>query len=93
MENRRRQFFVRDGDHWGLLPGALILILALIIIASGLFYLLADRNLEGATYRAHIEALHSTMQLLLPWLVLANLVGVAMVLIISLTMILGMSLM
>jgi methyl-accepting chemotaxis protein len=80
MPNRRRQFYVKAGGQRGLLTGALILILALIIVASGLFYVLANRNLEQATYRAHFETLRNTMQLLLPWLVIVNLAGLVIVL-------------
>jgi methyl-accepting chemotaxis protein len=84
MENRRRKLYVRDGDHRGLLLGALILILALIFIASGLFYILADRNLEQATYRAHFDAMRHTMQMLLPWLILVNTIGLIVVLVLAL---------
>ncbi len=80
MDNRRRQLFVKEGDHRGLLAGALVLILVLILVASGLFYILADRDLEEATYKAHFQTLRSTMQMLLPWLVIVNLVGLVVVL-------------
>jgi nitrogen fixation/metabolism regulation signal transduction histidine kinase len=80
MPNRRRRFFVKAGGQRGLLAGVLILVLALIIIASGLFYILANRNLQHATYRAHFETLRNTMQMLLPWLVIVNLVGLVVVL-------------
>jgi methyl-accepting chemotaxis protein len=79
MKNRRRQYFVKDGDHRGLLFGSLVLILSLIVIVSGLFYIMANRSLEGATYRAHFQTLRNTMQLLLPYLVLVNLVGLIVV--------------
>ena len=84
MENRRRKLYVREGDHKGLLLGAFLLILVLIFIASGLFYILADRNLENATYRAHFDAMRHTMNMLLPWLVLVNAIGLIVVLILAL---------
>ena len=59
--------------------GALIIVLVLIIVASGLFYILADRNLEEATYKAHFDTLRHTMQMLLPWLILVNLIGLIIV--------------
>jgi methyl-accepting chemotaxis protein len=80
MDNRRRKFFIGAGGQRRLLAGVLILVLALIIVASGLFYILANRNLEKATYRAHFETLRNTMQMLLPWLVIVNLVGLVVVL-------------
>jgi nitrogen fixation/metabolism regulation signal transduction histidine kinase len=80
MPNRRRKFFIGAGGQRDLLAGVLILVLALIIVASGLFYVLANRNLEKATYRAHFETLRNTMQMLLPWLVIVNLVGLLVVL-------------
>jgi methyl-accepting chemotaxis protein len=84
MENRRRKLYVRDGDHRSLLLGALLLIIVLIFVASGLFYILADRNLEHATYRAHFDAMRHTMNMLLPWLVLVNTIGLIVVLILAL---------
>jgi methyl-accepting chemotaxis protein len=80
MGNRRRKYFVGEGDHRGILVIAGILMLALILIASGLFYVLADRDLENATYRAHFDTLRNTMQMLLPWLVIVNLIGLIVVL-------------
>jgi len=79
MDNRRKRYFVRDGDHQGILMIAGILLLVLILIASGMFYLIADRNLENATYRVHFDTLRHTMQMLLPWLVLVNLIGLIVV--------------
>jgi methyl-accepting chemotaxis protein len=84
MPNRRRQIFVKGGDHRGLLVGAIILILVLVVVASGLFYILANRNLEQATYRAHFETLRNTMQLLLPWLLIVNIVALIVVIILAL---------
>jgi methyl-accepting chemotaxis protein len=83
MQNRRKKYFVKEGDHRGLLIGAVIIILSLIFVASGLFYVLANRNLEQATYRAHFEILRNTMQMLLPWLVLVNLIGLAIVVVLA----------
>ncbi|PJA27266.1 MAG: hypothetical protein CO189_07665 [candidate division Zixibacteria bacterium CG_4_9_14_3_um_filter_46_8] len=83
MDNRRRKYFVKEGDQWGLLIGAAILILVLAIVASGLFYILANQDLEKATYRAHFEVLRNTMQMLLPWLILVNLIGMIVVLVLS----------
>jgi len=84
MDNRRRRFYVGEGDHKGLLVMVGILILALIIIASGLFYFLANRDLENAAYRAHFDTLRNTMQMLLPWLVIVNVIGFTLVLVLAL---------
>ncbi len=84
MPNRRHQIFVRGGDHRGLLVGSIILILVLVVVASGLFYILANRNLEQATYRAHFETLRNTMQLLLPWLLIVNIIALIIVIILAL---------
>jgi methyl-accepting chemotaxis protein len=86
MNNRRRKFYVKEGDHQGLLLGALILILVLVVLASGLFYVIANRNLEQATYRAHFEILRNTMQMLLPWLLIVNIIGIIAVLILAIFM-------
>jgi methyl-accepting chemotaxis protein len=86
MDNRRRKFYVKEGDHRGLLLGALILILVLVVLASGLFYVIANRILEQATYRAHFETLRNTMQMLLPWLLIVNIIGVIAVLILAIFM-------
>jgi len=83
LKSRRKRYFVKEGDHWGLLGGALVLILVLVLLASGLFYLLANRDLQEATYRAHFQALRNTMQMLLPWLVVVNLVGLVVVLVLA----------
>lgn len=83
MKNQRKKYFVKEGNQWGLLIGAITLILILAIIASGLFYIIANRNLENATYKAHFTALHNTMQLLLPWLILVNLIGLIVVAILA----------
>ena len=71
------------GGQRSLLAGVLILILVLVVVASGLFYILANRDLEKATYRAHFETLRNTMQMLLPWLVLVNIIGLIVVLILA----------
>jgi methyl-accepting chemotaxis protein len=84
VPNRRHQIFIKGGDHRSLLVGAIVLILVLVVVASGLFYILANRNLEQATYRAHFEALRNTMQLLLPWLLIVNLIGLIVVIILAL---------
>jgi len=83
MKNRRRQYWVGDGDHKGILIIAGALVMALILIASGLFYIVANRNLEDATYRAHFDILRNTMQMLLPWLVMANIIGLVIVMLIA----------
>ncbi len=83
MKNQRKKYFVKEGNQWGLLAGAVTLIFILAIVASGLFYIIANRNLENATYRAHFTALHNTMQLLLPWLILVNLIGLIIVVILA----------
>ncbi|HBC47531.1 MAG TPA: hypothetical protein DCZ43_10825 [candidate division Zixibacteria bacterium] len=83
MDNRRRQFFVSAGGQRSLLAGVFILILVLVVVVSGLFYILANRDLEKATYRAHFETLRNTMQMLLPWLVLVNAIGLIVVLILA----------
>ncbi len=80
MDNRRRKYYVAQGDHRGILLIAGALLLTLAILASGLFYFLANRDLESATYRAHFDTLRNTMQMLLPWLVLVNLIGLVVVL-------------
>lgn len=60
------------------------MIITLAVIASGLFYLTANRDLEGATYKAHFQTLRNTMQMLLPWLILVNLIGLAVVITLAL---------
>jgi len=86
MKNRRKQYFVKGGEHRGLLIGVFFLVLTIVIIASGLFYIMASRNLENATYRAHFQESQNTMDLLLPWLILVNMVGLIVVFIMAVFM-------
>jgi len=79
MKNRRKKFYLKDGGQARLLRGFAILALILIITASGLFYFLANENLENATYKAHFSALRSTMQMLLPYLFIVNIIGLLVV--------------
>jgi nitrogen fixation/metabolism regulation signal transduction histidine kinase len=47
----------------------------LVIIAGGLFYILANKELSAEYYKAH-STLKYVMQNLLPWLLLVNLLGI-----------------
>ena len=76
---RRKRYFLIRSIQPRLLLGFVLLVLILIVIASGLFYLLANRELSAEYYKAH-STLRYVMQNLLPWLLLVNLAGILVVL-------------
>lgn len=82
-KNRRKRYYVGEGGQKGLLVGALFLIVVLVVIASGLFYILANRSLESAAYRAHFETLRHTMDMLLPWLIFVNITALIVVIVLA----------
>lgn len=76
MEKRRRKrYFLSRSIQPRLLLGFAFLVLILVVIAGGLFYLLANRELSFEYYKAH-STLRYVMQNLLPWLLLVNLAGI-----------------
>jgi methyl-accepting chemotaxis protein len=78
-KGRRKRYFLSRSIKPRLLLGFAVLVLILIVIASGLFYLLANRELSAEYYKAH-STLGYVMQNLLPWLLLVNLAGILVVL-------------
>jgi methyl-accepting chemotaxis protein len=78
-KGRRKRYFLRRSIQPRLLLGFAALVLILVLIAGGLFYLLANRELSAEYYKAH-STLRYVMQNLLPWLLLVNLAGILVVL-------------
>lgn len=78
-KNRRRKYFLSKSAQPKLLLGVTILVLILVIIAGGLFYILANKELSAEYYKAH-STLKYVMQNLLPWLLLVNLLAILVVL-------------
>ena len=78
-KGRRKRYFLSGSIQPRLLLGFAVLLLILVLIASGLFYLLANRELSAEYYKAH-STLRYVMQNLLPWLLLVNLAGILVVL-------------
>jgi methyl-accepting chemotaxis protein len=78
-KSRRRKYFLSKSAQPRLLLGVALLFLILIIIGGGLFYILANKELSAEYYKAH-STLRHVMENLLPWLLLVNLVGLAVVL-------------
>jgi methyl-accepting chemotaxis protein len=78
-KGRRKRYFLRRSIQPRLLLGFAALVLILVVIAAGLFYLLANRELSAEYYKAH-STLRYVMQNLLPWLLLVNLAGILVVL-------------
>lgn len=74
-KGRRKRYFLSKSMQPRLLLGFAVLVLILVLIASGLFYLLANRELSVEYYKAH-STLRYVMQNLLPWLLLVNLAGI-----------------
>jgi methyl-accepting chemotaxis protein len=74
-KGRRKRYFLSGSIQPRLLLGFAVLLLILIVIAGGLFYLLANRELSAEYYKAH-STLRYVMQNLLPWLLLVNLAGI-----------------
>ncbi len=79
---RRRKYFLSKSAQPRLLLGVALLFLILIVIASGLFYILANRELSTEYYKAHSTLKH-VMENLLPWLLLVNVLGLIVVLFLS----------
>lgn len=73
---RRRRYFVRGSLQPRLIFKTLVLVLVLIVIGGLVFYLLANKQLSWEYYRAH-STLRQVMDLLLPWLIAANVLGLA----------------
>jgi methyl-accepting chemotaxis protein len=78
-KGRRKKYYLHRSAQPRLLLGTATLFLVLVIIAGGLFYLLADKELSAEYFRAH-STLRHVMGNLLPWLVLVNLLGLAVAL-------------
>jgi methyl-accepting chemotaxis protein len=78
-KGRRRKYFLRKSAQPKLLLGATILFLVLVVIAGGLFYILANKELSTEYYKAH-STVGYVMENLLPWLLLVNFLGLAVVL-------------
>jgi methyl-accepting chemotaxis protein len=74
-KSRRKRYFLSRSIQPRLLLGFAVLVLILVVIASGLFYMLANRELSLEYYKAH-STLRYVMQNLLPWLLLVNLAGI-----------------
>jgi methyl-accepting chemotaxis protein len=74
-KSRRKRYFLSKSIQPRLLLGFAVLVLILVVIASGLFYVLANRQLSSEYYKAH-STLRYVMQNLLPWLLLVNLAGI-----------------
>lgn len=74
-KSRRKRYFLSKSIQPRLLLGFAVLALILVVIASGLFYVLANRELSFEYYKAH-STLRYVMQNLLPWLLLVNLAGI-----------------
>jgi methyl-accepting chemotaxis protein len=74
-KSRRKRYFLSRSIQPRLLLGFAVLILVVVAIACGLFYVLANRELSAEYYKAH-STLRYVMQNLLPWLLLVNLAGI-----------------
>jgi methyl-accepting chemotaxis protein len=74
-KNRRKRYFLSRSIQPRLLLGFAVLVFILVVIAGGLFYVLANRELSAEYYKAH-STLRYVMQNLLPWLLLVNLAGI-----------------
>ena len=74
-KHRRKKYFLSESIQPRLLLGFAVLVFILVVIAGGLFYVLANRELSFEYYKAH-STLRYVMQNLLPWLLLVNLAGI-----------------
>lgn len=78
-KNKRKKYFLSKSTQPKLLLGVATLFLVLVVIAGGLFYLLANKELSTEYYKAH-STLRNVMENLLPWLLLVNFLGMVVVL-------------
>lgn len=78
-KNKRKKYFLSGSAQPKLLLGVAVLFLILVVIAGGLFYLLANKELSTEYYKAH-STLRHVMENLLPWLLLVNFLGMVVVL-------------
>jgi methyl-accepting chemotaxis protein len=79
----RKRFFLKDSSQPRLLIGVQAIFILLLIISGTVFAIIANRDLRVAYFQAHLN-IRSTLDILLPALVLVNLAGLALGIVLSL---------
>jgi methyl-accepting chemotaxis protein len=83
---KRRKYFLRDSFQPKLIFKTYLILLSVMFVSGGIFYFVGNKNLTEEFFQAH-SVIKTTMQLLLPALILVNLIGLlgASVLVIGFT--------
>lgn len=71
---KRRTYFLKGSSQLGLILRVYLILLAVMALSGTVFYFVGNRNLTQEFFEAH-SVIKTTMQLLLPSLILVNAVG------------------
>ncbi|NOX97090.1 MAG: methyl-accepting chemotaxis protein [Nitrospirae bacterium] len=74
---RRRKYFIKNSTQSRLILKTYIVLAVVLVLVGTLFYIAANKNLEGDYFKAHL-VLKTTMDNLLPILIAVN--GIALIL-------------
>ncbi|MEW5807507.1 MAG: hypothetical protein AB1756_09215 [Acidobacteriota bacterium] len=74
----RRRYFLLNSSQPEIFSRILILFMLAVLITAWAFYLMANREIENEWYKAH-STLKYVSQMFLPWLIMANIAGIAIV--------------
>jgi len=70
----RRKYFLRDSSQPILILRTYVVVLFVIIVSGTIFYFIGNKSLANEYYQAH-STIKTTMELLLPYLFIVNIVG------------------
>lgn len=79
--HKRTRFFLPGTEQPRMLSTLLLVWLLVTVSAAALLYIGANRDIETRTYSAHFKALRATGDVFLPYLLVANLLAAAAVLV------------
>lgn len=71
---KRRQYFLKDSVQPKLILKTYLILCMVMLISGAVFYFIGNKNLTTEYFQAH-SMIKTTMELLLPALILVNLVG------------------
>lgn len=75
---RRKRYFLFNSSQPELFGRMLIFTFLILILIASIFYFAANRELEKEWYKAH-STLKYVSEMFLPWLIMANVVGILIV--------------
>ncbi len=74
---KRRKYFIKNSTQSRLIFKTYMVLAGVLIVVATLFYLAADRNLQGDYFKAHL-VLKTTMENLLPILIAVNAIALVL---------------